>query len=208
MRVSGTIFVWLLSNSPYSKTSWNIFPITGGQTAPHPRGTAGKIRRKLQTLSSCSIEWPTCACLNTTKSTGLYRYMDPNCSLMSTGRRMYCIWKWSFRPRAGQISCFGVILAKISRRTCDRDSHLFQATICGGSRGTHVINVIKRLGSISGNFGGKGLLRVKNLTLGLTCNKTPGKTRNFSEIPAKFKVYIRFCVPKHASVPSTLRSPF
>lgn len=50
----------------------------------------------------------------------------------------------------------------------------------GGSRGTHVINVIKRLGSISGNFGGKGLLRVKNLTLGI---KPPVKP----EISAKFR---------------------
>ena len=59
---------------------------------------------------------------------------------------MYCIWKWSFRPRVGQISCFGVILAKISRRTCDRDSHLFQATICGGVQGHARDHCIKETG--------------------------------------------------------------
>ena len=99
-----------------------------------------------------------------TKSTGFYRYMDSNCSLMSTGRRMYCIWKWSFRPRAGQISCFGVILAKISRRTCDRDSHLFQATICGGVQGHARDQCHSRdwvLFPVI--FGGKGLLTVRTV---------------------------------------------
>lgn len=135
MRISGTIFVRFLSNFRCSKRLEKNSDKRGANSPPSKRYSRQNTFVKLQTISSCSIEWPTCACLHMTKSTGFYRYMDPNCSLMSTGRRMYCIWKWSFRPRAGQISCFGVILAKISRRTCDRDSHLFQATICGGVQG-------------------------------------------------------------------------
>ena len=64
-----------------------------------------------------------------------YLYKRRIFSVISLTWRNLDTWKIPVSLLAGQISCFGANLAKISWRTCDRDLHLFQGNNMRGGQG-------------------------------------------------------------------------